>query len=181
MNTPSEYRLSGYPYLAENYVEFCPKYFFVNKKLYYLFLIAFIAACKQLSVWEKTVAFPEQKWSAAYQPLITLETTDTVSLYDLYVVVRHSAAFQYNNLLMNYSFASPGDTAQTIKVNLPLGENGRWTGNAFGEIIEARIKVNAHPVKLKNGNNMFVLQQLMPDTALQHILNIGVRIQKAGK
>lgn len=153
----------------------------MTRKLYYLFLLAFVTACEQPAVWEKTVAFPRHEWAPWYKPWITLEVNDTASLYNLFAVVRHGAAFRYNNLLMNYTYIVPGDTAKTIKVNLPLGDNKHWLGDTLGEIIETRVKVNSKPVKLKSGNNIFVLQQLMPGDALQHLLNIGVRIEKVNK
>ena len=151
------------------------------RKLYYLFLLAFIAACEQPPVIEKTVTLPSHQWAASYKPWITLEVNDTASLYNLFAVVRHGSAFGYNNLLMNYTYITPGDSAKTIRVNLPLGDNKHWFGDTLGEIIETRVKVNTGPVKLKTGNNIFVLQQVMPDDALQHILNVGVRIEKADK
>ena len=151
------------------------------RKLYYLFLLAFVAACDQPPVSEKTEAFPRHEWIASYKPWITLEVSDTASLYNLFAVIRHGAAFRYNNLLMNYIYITPGDTAKTIKVNLPLGDNKHWLGDTLREIIETRVKVNTKPVKLKVGNNIFVLQQLMPGNALQHILNVGVRIEKVNK
>ena len=153
----------------------------MSRKLYYLFLLVLIAACEQPPVTEKTVALPKHEWLASYKPWITLEVNDTASLYNLFAVIRHGVAFRYNNLLMNYTFIAPGDTAKTFKVNLPLGDNHQWFGDTLGEVIETRVKVNNKPVKLKTGNNIFVLQQLMPNDALQYILNIGVRIEKADK
>lgn len=151
------------------------------RKLYYLLVCISFVACEQPPVLEKTAALPRHEWRAAYKPWITLEVPDTASLYNLFAVIRHGVAFRYNNLLVNYTFITPGDTAKTIRVNLPLGDNHRWFGDTLGEIVETRIKVNTKPVKLKSGNNIFVLQQLMPDDALQHILNIGVRIEKVEK
>lgn len=151
------------------------------KKLYYLFLCALLAACEQLPVAEKTVAFTRHEWAASYKPWITLEVNDSTSLYNLFAVVRHGSAFGYNSLLIDYTYITPGDTARQIKVNLPLGDNHRWFGDTLGEIVETRIKVNARPVKLKSGNNIFVLQQLMPGDALKHILNIGVRVEKVNR
>lgn len=150
-------------------------------KIYTLLIITLLASCKQPVVSEKTISFPKHQWAASYKPWIMLSVADTSSLYDLFAVVRHGTTFQYNNLLINYTYITPGDTAKTCKINLPLGNKEHWLGDTLGEIIETRVKVNTQPVKLDSGNNIFVLQQLMPGNALQNILNIGVRIQKVEK
>ncbi|ANI88218.1 hypothetical protein A9P82_02170 [Arachidicoccus ginsenosidimutans] len=138
-------------------------------------------ACKQPFVSEKTVAFSKHAWNAAYKPWIKIEIADTASLYNIFAVIRHTQGFRYNNLLLNYSFISPGDTAITTKVNLPLGENKNWYGDTLGDIIETRVKLNTKPQKLKAGNNGFVLEQLMPENPLQNILNVGVRVEKVNE
>ncbi|MDE1192932.1 MAG: gliding motility lipoprotein GldH [Arachidicoccus sp.] len=134
-------------------------------------------ACDQPEVPESTVSFSKQEWPASYKPWITIEVKDTSVLYNIFAVVRHTAAFEYNNLILNYSYISPGDSAITKKLNLPLGDK-YWYGDTLGEIIEARIKINSNPMKLKAGNNIFVLQQLMPVDKLNNILNVGIRIDK---
>ncbi len=150
----------------------------MNRKYFFFLLCIFFVSCEEPFVPEKTVAFPKQQWAGSYKPWITIEISDTASLYNIYAVIRHTTTFLYNSVLLNYSFISPGDSAITTKINLPLGDNQHWYGDTLGEIVEARIKINAKPQKLKTGNNSFVLQELMPGNSLQHILNAGVRVEK---
>jgi hypothetical protein len=46
------------------------------------------------------------------------------------------------------------------------------------EIIEHRIKINQYPVKLKQGNYRFMIEQIMRENPLLFVLHAGVRIEK---
>lgn len=138
-----------------------------------------ITACIQPTASEKIVSFKDHTWQSAYKPWIDIDVKDTAGFYDIYAVVRHSDNFKYNNLILNYYFIALGDSAKMQRIVLPLGENNHWYGDTVESTIETRIKINKAPVKLPYGKNSFILQQLMPTTALKHILNIGISIEKS--
>lgn len=138
-----------------------------------------IAACVQPTASEKTISFKDHTWQSAYKPWIDIDIKDTVNFYNIYAVIRHSDNFKYNNLILNYYFIAPGDSAQMQKIVLPLGENNHWFGDTLESTIETRIKINKAPVKFTYGKNSFIFQQLMPSATLKHILNIGIRIEKS--
>lgn len=147
------------------------------KKVSFIFIFfTALLACRQPSVSEKTAAFPKHQWEASNQVKIKIENTDTNSLYNIFAVIRHTTAFKYNNLLVNYT-AFTKDTV-TSGINIPLGNGKRWIGDMLGDIVETRIRINHQPCKLKMGDNIFVLQQIMPDKVLNNILNMGVCIEK---
>lgn len=149
------------------------------KKGYFVVALFFLfTACTKLDVFEKTVFFPKHEWSSAEKPSFKFTIEDTAARYNVFVVIRHTDAYHFNNLWVNLTTIPPGDTAQTLRLKLILGDNTKWLGSSMDDIIEHRIRVNANPVKFKAGEYQFFLQQIMREDPLQNILNAGVRVEK---
>lgn len=149
---------------------------------YSLILVAvtcILFSCKyKVGYYEKTAAVPEHSWSSKFRPNFTVEILDTAAAYNIYVVVRHSDAYHYNNLWINFTSIAPGSVAETQKLNLKLGDNTKWLGSSMDDIVDHRILVNRNPVKLKAGNYIFMLENIMREDPLTEILNVGVRVSK---
>jgi gliding motility-associated lipoprotein GldH len=141
-------------------------------------ITAFVAGCQQLAVYEKTVPFPKHEWAAADKPSFNFTITDTTARYNVFVVLRHGDAYHFNNLWIDITTIPPGDTAQTVRANLKLGDNQKWLGNTIDDIVEHRILINTNPLKFKAGNYKFILQQVMREDPLQYVLNAGIRVEK---
>ena len=152
-----------------------------KKIIFLLVLISSIAlfSCKyKVGFYEKTVAIPQNEWSSTYKPSFTIEISDTANLYNLYVIVRHTDAYHYNNLWVNFTSIAPGSVAETQKLNLTLGNNAKWLGSGMAEVFEHRILINRNPVKLHKGKYIFLLQNIMREDPLEEIMNVGIRVSK---
>jgi gliding motility-associated lipoprotein GldH len=140
-----------------------------------------ICACHKIDVFEKNVPLKEHRWLAADKPSIQFNITDTASLYNIFVVVRHSDAYRYNNLWLNVYTKAPGDSASKPQaLDLPLASNEKgWLGTGMDDIYEHRIRISQAPVALKAGMYQFQLEQIMRDDPLEHIFNVGIRVERA--
>ncbi|WP_170971003.1 gliding motility lipoprotein GldH [Ilyomonas limi] len=149
-------------------------------KIYFIIILlaAFVAGCQQLDVYEKTIPFPKHEWAAAEKPTFNFTITDTAAHYNVFIVLRHGDAYHFNNLWMDITTIPPGDTVQTVRANLKLGDNQKWLGNTIDDIVEHRILINTNPLKFKAGNYKFMLQQVMRENPLQYVLNAGIRVEK---
>ena len=136
--------------------------------------------CSTIDVFEKTVAFDKQEWYTSNKPNFVFTINDTAALYNIFIVLRHTDAYHFNNIWLNVTTFAPGDTANTQQLNLRLGDNTKgWLGSAMDDIIEHRIPITKNPVYLKKGNYTFILQEIMREDPLQNILNAGIRFEKA--
>ncbi len=142
-------------------------------------LSAVFASCQPIDVYEKTVPFTKHAWSDTEKPAFDFTITDTAARYNVFIVLRHTDAYHYNNLWMNITTIPPGDTAQTVRANLKLGDNKQWLGNSIDDIIEHRILINTNPLRFKKGNYKFIIQQIMRENPLPDVLNAGIRVEKA--
>jgi gliding motility-associated lipoprotein GldH len=102
-------------------------------------------------------------------------------LYNVYLVLRHTDAYNYNNIWIRGSVRQPGDTVvRSQRYDLSLADNEKgWTGSGMDDIYEHRIEIQ-HLTKFDHpGTYSFTLEQIMRDDPLKHVLNVGVRIEKA--
>jgi gliding motility-associated lipoprotein GldH len=146
---------------------------------YYLFLLLVIGiSCQTIDIYEKTAAFATHNWKSSKKPSFTFEITDTASLYNIFLVLRHEDAYNYNNIWINLTVKSPADVV-TIRREFLLGNNKQgWLGSGMDDVFEHRITFNDKPAPLHKGKYTFILQQDMREDPLEHIINAGIRVEK---
>lgn len=141
-------------------------------------LLALAVSCNTLDIYEKTVFFPQHSWKNSEHPSFTFDIKDTSSLYNVYVVIRHEDAYRYRNIWLSVQVKT-GDSAYTIRREFQLAANDRWLGSSMDDIIEHRMIFNRTPISLRKGRYVFTLEEIMREEPLQHVLNAGIRLEKA--
>jgi gliding motility-associated lipoprotein GldH len=152
----------------------------VRSILLFLFIAGSLAACTQLDTFEKTTAIPGQKWYSNNKQVFKFDITDTASSYNLYVVVRHTDAYKYNNIWLKLETSFPGSAPASQNVDLTLATDASgWLGTGMDDIYEYRKPIARGPVHFsKPGEYVFTLSQIMREDPLEHIMNVGVRVEK---
>jgi len=139
-----------------------------------------LTSCIKSDLFEKNTPIPGQAWEYSFKPTIVFDITDTVSSYNIFIVVRHTDAFRYNNLWIRIKSSAPGDSATTTQqFDLPLATQNRWTGTGMDDIYEHRILLYRRPVKFfRSGQYKVSIEQVMRENPLPNILNVGLRLEK---
>ncbi len=145
-----------------------------------LLALSLLVSCAKIDLFEKQVQLPSQQWFYNNQPEFTFQITDTTSLYSLYIVVRHTDAYNYNNIWLRLRSKAPGDTMHFQNINLTLASDANgWDGNGADDIFEVRKNITPGPVPFsKPGIYTFTVSQIMRENPLKHILNVGLRVEK---
>ena len=132
-------------------------------------------------VFEKNLDFKSHEWAASVKPDISFDITDTVSLYNLYIVIRHTDAYHFNNMYVRASVREPGEAlGKTGDYDLQLATNGNgWIGTAMDDIYDARLLIQPNTHFRKTGTYHIVLEQLMREDPLQNVLSAGLRVERA--
>jgi gliding motility-associated lipoprotein GldH len=140
-----------------------------------------IFSCRKIEVFERNVSFDNHQWPSSYTPEYRFEISDTVSLYNVFVVFRHQDAYRYNNVWLNVQIRFPGDTVRSQRLDLRLATDDKgWLGSGMDDIFEHRILITRSPQRLpKSGIYSFTLEQIMREDPLEHVLNAGIRVEKA--
>ena len=133
-------------------------------------------------MFEKTDPIPQQSWDYNHKPSFTFTITDTSTAYNIFIVLRHTDAYSYNNIWLTVGSQAPGDTMRSQNMNLELGDDVKgWHGTGTDDIFEVRKNISPGPVPFKKpGNYTFTIAQIMRENPLKHILNVGIRVEKAG-
>lgn len=144
-------------------------------------LVLCVTACKTIDVFEKNVNIPRHQWERSFQPAIVFDIADTAALYNIYVTLRHTHAYNYNNIWLNVSYRLPGDTSlKQQRVDISLADNVKgWLGTGMDDIYEVRRLITPQPYRFKNsGECTFTLEQIMRENPLKHVMNAGIRVEK---
>jgi gliding motility-associated lipoprotein GldH len=145
-----------------------------------LFLATFSFSCIKIDLFEKEVKIPSQQWFYNDVPSFTFHISDTTSLYNLYIVLRHTDSYNYNNIWLRLGSKAPGDRMQFQNINLQLATDANgWDGAGTDDIFEVRKNITAGPVPFKKqGDYIFTIAQIMRENPLQHVLDVGLRVEK---
>src|SRR5688572_6014872 len=83
--------------------------------------VVFVSCKQEVGVFEKNTTIPEYNWKKSFPAKGKFIITDTLASYNLYIVLRHLDAYQYNNIWLNVGLKAPGDTMFAQKINITLG------------------------------------------------------------
>lgn len=146
-----------------------------------IFYSLFVISCTTVDVFEKNITIPKHAWRSSFKPEIRFEIKDTLARYSIYAVIRHTDAYRYKNIWINMYMQMPGDTLIKQRLDLRLATDDKgWLGTGMDDIFEHRILVTQQPVSLKaSGSYLFRLENIMREDPLEHVMNVGIRVEKA--
>ena len=151
------------------------------KKIFVVLIVPFFfASCIKAGLFEKQATVPSQQWYYDYVPKFTFNIDDTTSLYNVFVILRHTDLYEYNNLWLRIGLKTPTDSFNYQNVNVVLASDSKgWEGTGMDDIFEVRKSISAAPFSFKKpGDYTFSINQIMRENPLKHILNIGIRVEK---
>ena len=145
-----------------------------------LLLTLLAASCIKIDQFEKTAQIPSRQWFYNNTPAFTFHITDTSSLYNLYIVLRHTDAYNYSNIWLRLGTQFPRDSMHFQNINLTLASDAKgWDGTGIDDIFEVRENISRGPIPFKKpGDYTFSVSQIMRENPLENILNVGVRLEK---
>jgi gliding motility-associated lipoprotein GldH len=138
------------------------------------------SSCMQLDSFEQTIQIKNHQWSAAQIAEVEFNITDTVSTYNVFIVLRHTDAYAYKNIWLHIATRQPGNNNyHRERFEFVLQQpDGRWIGTGLNDIWEIRSPLFTNVRFTKKGVYNIQLQQAMRDEPLLHVMNAGVRIEK---
>ena len=133
-----------------------------------------------IDLFEKQAQIPSQQWFYNNIPGFTFHIEDTGALYNVYIVLRHTDQYNYNNIWLRVGSKVPGDSMYFQNINLILANDAKgWEGSGMDDIFEVRKNISPGPLSFKKpGDYTFSIGQIMRENPLKHILSVGVRVEK---
>jgi len=87
---------------------------------------SFFSACTTIDLYEKSVAIPRHEWESSFRPSFHFTITDTTKPYKLFLVLRHTDKYDFNNIYVNLYIKGPGsDSTLKVQRDLTLATNDK--------------------------------------------------------
>ena len=155
------------------------------KKPFCTFLLGLLllAGCAKIDLYEKIVPIPGQAWQSSFQPSFQFQIEDTSTAYQLFLILRHNNLYGYNNIWLNVHRQSPDGKVSTVPYELQLATNEKgWLAEGMDDLYVHRIPLTppANDTFYFNraGKYTFTIEHTMREDPLQHMMNVGLRIEK---
>lgn len=136
-----------------------------------------LSSCDQGRVFEENRTIENDAWNFENKPSFDVYLTDTVKAYDIYVNVRITTDYKYNNIFLWVYSTNPAQQKDQRRVEIRLAnESGKWNGAGLGDIYDYQFPVYKN-IRIKQpGFYRFEVEQNMRDDILQHVKSTGIRV-----
>ena len=116
-------------------------------------------------------------WNKDSAVAFAYNVSDTTSLYDVIIHVRHNENYRYQNMWL---FINTNEQNDTIEFYL-ADERGRWLGNGHKSLIDMPILFEENKQYADTGAYVLSIRHGMRNDELAGISDIGVEIIRHGK
>ncbi len=150
------------------------------KILFFLIIIFFLNSCDTNRVFEEYKSLKKSTWSRFDNAKFDVRITDTKSPHNVIINVRNEGNYKSSNLYLFVTISSPNGNSVKDTVELFLAdEHGKWYGSGIGDIFSHQILYKNFIYFPDTGIYTFELEQAMRTEELEHISDIGIRIETA--
>jgi len=144
-----------------------------------LILFIGLCSCYKNDIYDRIDSIPSHGWTYGDTMSYAIVIKDTNAHYQVYINVRHKAAYPYSNLWVKLITKSPLGHLQSKDLSLPLAaESGEWYGTSISDIISHKILIQNNAIFQHIGTYEFRILQNSRDSLLIDILDIGIRLEK---
>ena len=150
-------------------------------RIIFVFLSLLLLVCCNTNTESSYSVFEEDSWHADSIITLSHSVVDTITKQNLYLNIRHTTDFEYQNIFLFVDFQEKRDT---IEVTLSE-KNGKWLGSGFGDIKEVEYCFAKEIIfnSKKTINVSFEQAMRYGDqpviTNLKGIIALGVNIKKS--
>lgn len=146
-----------------------------------IFASVTIASCDRAAVYDQSVTIPNEKWNVDSLAIFTMPVTDTISAYNLYINLRNTNDYQFQNLYLFVDILAPNGASirDTFECYL-ADDHGKWLGKGKGKIYDNRFLYRQSVKFTTKGDYRIQLQQAMRVDDLKGLVNVGMRMEHEG-
>ncbi len=154
----------------------------LKKTVLFCMAIFLLSSCNNNLVYSKYQKFNENEWYAKDKAVFDIEITDTVTLNNISLMVRHADAYPYRNLFVFVTTKYPDGKTLTDTMEVILAdEKGKWQGSGAGDIFDFKIPIKKNVRFPLAGKYQFSFEHGMRVDPLPLIMDFGFEIEKSKK
>ncbi|MBC8048191.1 MAG: gliding motility lipoprotein GldH [Fimbriimonadaceae bacterium] len=138
-----------------------------------------ITGCTKTNLYDKNISIEKNTWMYDDAKKFEVTIIDSASIYNLFINVRHTDAYAFNNMWLRITTILPDSSRTEDKVNVQLAQdNGAWTGNCVDGVCYNSVLVMPNFTFTQTGTYTFLIEQDMRINPVTNILDIGIRIER---
>jgi len=143
-----------------------------------LLLLLHTVACDSGMVYDQYKPTDHGMWRWQDAIEFSFDISDTVSLNNIYLQIRHTVDYPLSNLYMFVHVKSPSGQHIADTVNVVLAApDGKWTGKGNGNIRELMLLYRKQTQFRIPGTYVFTVEQAMRQPELP-VTDLGIRIER---
>lgn len=144
----------------------------------FICIIVVSFGCDKSRLYDHTVSIPSGGWAADKMMEFDMPVNDSKKSYDILLHIRNSGDYKYSNIWLFIETKSPAGNAlrDTLEIRL-ADDKGKWNGKGIGNIHEMLVPYKQNILFPDWGIYHVTISQAMREQALEHIIDIGLRLQ----
>jgi len=147
--------------------------------LTFLLGVLILVSCDKNRVFESNIEIPSYQWNKDSILLFHVDIVDTISSHNIFLNVRNTSQYAYQNLFVFLNTTSPTGISLRDTLECYLADDrGKWLGNGWGDIYDNRFLYKRNIRFPVSGTYTFKLVQGMRTKELKYITDVGIRIEK---
>jgi len=135
-------------------------------------------SCDSGMVYDKYLHNEKGMWTWTDAKEFKADISDTLSMHNIYLQVRHTVEYPLSNLYMFVHVKGPSGQHLTDTVDMILAApSGEWTGKGNGNLRELMLLYRKQTRFQVPGTYVFTLEQAMRQEELP-VTDLGIRIER---
>ena len=160
----------------------------MNKIVLFLLAVVLFVSCDSGTVFSETKAM-DGYWGADEVVTFNLPQLDSLKKYNLFVNIRNTNEYNFNNLFLIVSLDYPHGKTITDTLEYRMAHpDGSWMGHGIGNVKENKLWFKENAQFLEVGNYTLNVSQAMRNNGevegvskLEGITDVGFSIEEASK
>lgn len=145
-------------------------------------MVFLLSSCNNDVVYSKYEKFDNNEWHAKDKVVFDLDITDTLTLNDISLMVRHADAYPFSNLYLFVTTKYPDGKVINDTMEVVLADSkGKWQGSGAGDIFDFKVPIKKNVRFPLSGKYQFTFEQGMRPDPLPLIMDFGFEIEKSKK
>lgn len=152
----------------------------LKKAVVFCAMIFLLSSCNNNVVYSKYQKFNNNEWFAKDKAVFDIEITDTITLNNISLMVRHADAYPYSNLFVFVTTKYPDGKVMTDTMEVVLADaKGKWQGSGAGDIFDFKIPIKKNVRFPLAGKYQFSFEHGMRVDPLPLIMDFGFEVEKS--
>jgi gliding motility-associated lipoprotein GldH len=160
----------------------------MNKLLAFFLLIGIFTSCESNTVFSETRAM-DGFWGAEEVVEFKLPELDSIKKYNLFLNIRNTNEYKFNNLFLIVSMNFPHGKTVTDTLEYRMANpDGSWMGQGIGDVKENKLFYKEHVSFFEDGIYTITIGQAMRNngevegvTKLEGITDVGFSVEETSK